>query len=444
MICGPRLPIRLLGAAGLVHDQSWKVEIMAQYSFSNRSRDRQPGNEFIGNVVLKIAEFDHDRNAASGVTPDGEVLTIRLADKREFADLYVNRSRFTTQDARERIAAKQTGNRPDTGALAQKMEPGEGAIQFQSVKRVGDELVARWMESVSTTAQDSYVRAQVRVQVPRSNEETAGRTERRRADIVLEDTASAATMDVLDEFASNRITGHDGKRLDGEIRSAVLVAVQAADDPSETPSTLVWSPWDKDAKRLKPGGEALFDKPLNAHNWETMVPLAAQVGVPFERIRFDESRVNATDRTENARALYDATRAGNIKVAVAQGFTVEAMPRLRDAIVQSEREAHESGGRVATMADRGFFGADVGLRSRPGQEGFGDQVSVKQILANEFLHPRSSESYAPRTVEALGARVVAAAEARGQRLTLEAPMQQRPAQEPAPQQRPTAQLAPSI
>jgi hypothetical protein len=407
---------------------------MAQYSFGNRSRDRRQGNEFLGNIVLKVEEFDHARNAASGTTPDGEVMTIRLADKREFADMFVNRTRFTTQDARERIAAKQTSNRPDMATLDQKIEPGEGAIQFQSVKRMGDELVARWMESVSTTADDSYVRAQVRVPIPRSNEETAGRTERRRADIVLEETATAATMDALDAFTANRVTGHDGKGLDGDIRSAVLVAVQAADDPSETPTNLVWTPWDKEVREFRSGGASLFERPLNGHNWETMVPLAAQVGVPFEEIAFDERRVSAADRTENARALYDATKAGNIKVAVAQGFAAEVMPRLTASIVQSERQSHESEGRVATMADRGFFAADIGLRSRPGQEGFSDQVSVKQILPNEFLQPRASESYAPRTVEALGARAVATAEARGHQLVQAQEVAPTPEPEVRPQQ----------
>jgi len=416
---------------------------MAQYNFGNRTRGERSGTEFLGNVTLKIESFDHDRNAATGVTRDGELLTIRLADRREFSEMFVNRTKFTTQDARDRIAAKQTGNRPDTQALAQKMEDGAGAIQFQSVKKTASgELVARWMESVSTTADDSYVRAQVRVPIPRSNEETAGNMDRRRADVILEDTATAATMDALDGFTSNRITGDDGKALAGEIRSAVLVAVQAADDPSETPTNLIWTPWDRDQKTFANGGEALFERPLNQHNWETMVPLAAQVGIPFDRLAFDSERINARDRAENAPALYEATKAGNIKVAVVQGFSAEIMPRLTGEIVDSEREAIESEGRRATMSDRGFFEADVGLRSRAGQDGYSDQTSVKQILANEFLAPKASESYAPRSLEAMGERAIANAEAKGLDLTVRPVSAPEAAPEPRPEAKPAVAMTP--
>ena len=419
----------------------------APYSFGNRRQERESRNEFLGNVTLTVEEFDHARNAVSGTTRDGEFLTIRLADKKEYADLFVSRTKFTTQDARERVASKQTGNRPNTGTLEQKMDPGEGSIQMQSVKRLGSgELVAKWMESVSTLANDSYLNAQVRVPIPRSNEETAGKTERRRADIVLTDTATVATMDALDEFTSNRVTGHDGKSLDGELHSIVLVAVQAADDSSQTPTNIVWTPWDGQEKSFKAGGDSLFERPLNNHNWETMVPLAAQVGIAFDKLRFDGERVNLASQA-NARDLYEATKAGQIKVVITQGFTADTMPRLVDNLVASEREANESDGRTATMSDRGFFAADVGLRSRAGREGYGDQVTVKQILANEFLHPKSSESYKPRTVEALGERAIAIAEGKGMTLTLkpsQPQVQPRPQSEPEARPRSSVQMAPSI
>lgn len=407
---------------------------MAEYSFAGRNRAQQQRNENVGNVVLKVDEFDHQKNAVTGHTRDGEVMTIRLANKDEFANMFVNRTKHTTQDARERIAAQQTSNRPNTGTLQQKMTEGEGAIQFQGVKKSGDELVARWMESVATTADDTYVNAQIRIQIPRSNEDTAGSTERRRADVILEDTATAATMDALDSFTTNRITGDDGKTLDGHVRSALVVAVQAADDPGETPTSFNWTSWDKEAKEFKSGGEAMFDAPLNNHNWETMVPLAAAVGKPFDELKFDSERVNAEIRTEHAPALYAATEAGNIKVAVAQGFTAEIMPQQTKQLVASEATALESDGRRATMSDRGFFNADVGLRTREGQEGYSAQTSVKTILANEFLPPKAADNYAPKSLEAMGQQVIAKAEAGGQTLTVKPNV----APEPAPQPEPKA------
>ena len=415
---------------------------MAQYSFGNRSRgQRNSNNDFIGNVVLKVESFDFQRNAATGITTDGEEMTIRLADAKEFADMFANRQRYTTEDARLRVGKQQTGNRPGMDTMAQKMEIGVGAIQFQSVKRIGnDELVARWMESVATTMDDTYVRAQVRIPVPKSNEETAGANDRRRADIVLPNTATAATMEVLDQFTQNRITGDDGRTLDGDIRSAVFVAVQSVDDPVETPSSLVWVGWDKENKRLETGGEALFDRPLNAHNWETMVPLAAQAGVPFSDLKFADS-VNAQDRGTNAPGLYDATMAGNIKVVVAQGFTAEIMPRLVGDLVKSEQAALDSEGRRATMSDRGFFEADIGLRYRDGSGDYSAQTSVKQVLANEFLPAAAANNYVRRELEAIGERAISAAESRGVVLTKPQEIAPAPAPEPSPRQANDARLA---
>lgn len=414
---------------------------MAEYSFAGRNRAQTQRNENIGNVVLKVEEFDHKANSVTGQTRDGETMTIRLADKNEFADMFVNRSKHTTQDARERVAAQQTSNRPNTSTLQQKMQEGEGAIQFQGVKRNGDELVARWMESVSTTADDTYVNAQVRVNVPRSNEDTAGKNDRRRADVILEDTATAATMEALDNFTQNQITGNDGKTLEGHVRSAVVVAVQAADDPGETPTSFNWTSWDKDAREFKSGGEALFDAPLNNHNWETMTALAASVGKPFDELKFDTDRVNAEQRTEHAPALYEATKAGNIKVAIAEGFTAEVMPQQTKQLVASEQAALDSDGRRATMSDRGFFNADVGLRSREGQEGYSAQSSVKTILPNEFLPPKAADNYAPKSLEAMGQKVIAAAESNGQSLTVKAEAAPQPA--PQAEQRQGVQMSAS-
>lgn len=418
---------------------------MAQYSFSNRSRSEKPENNKLGNITLQIEEFNHAENSATGVTADGELMTIRLANKDEYADMFVNRSRVTTADARERVAAKQTRSRPDMEALEQKMKGDElGAIQFQQVKRLDDgELIAKWMESLTTTPDDTYLNAQVQIKIPRSNAETAGREPRRRVDIVVEDTAAPATMELLDTLTSNKIAGDDGRQLEGDIRSTVIVAVQAADDPSETPTAGVWTPWDAEAKSFVQGGKALFDRPLNPHNWEAMVPLAAAVGVPFEDLKFD-NKVNATDRNENAPALYDATVGGHIKVAVAQGFTAEAMPRLRDKLVELEEDEHEADGRVAGMSDRGFFSADVSLRSRPGQEGYNAQSAVKQILPTEFLTPKKADSYAPRTLEAVGARIIAKAEANGSELTLSNSVSTEPSPKPEPSPAQKPQNAPSM
>ena len=85
---------------------------MAEYSFSNRKQNRK-SNEFIGNVTLRVTEFDHERNAASGTTADGEFLTVRLADKREFADNFANRTRYTIHDAGcARADRREAGRQP--------------------------------------------------------------------------------------------------------------------------------------------------------------------------------------------------------------------------------------------------------------------------------------------------------------------------------------------
>lgn len=402
------------------------------YSFANRSREQRSA-DIPGTMVLKVESLDHERNAVTGFTRDGEVVTIRLANKEEFANLFVNRTRNTTEEARLRVSGQQTSNRPTTRTLAEKMQTGEGAIQFQSLRKTPQgELVARWMESVSTTAEDTYVHAQVRIPIPRSNQETAGGTIRRRADIVLEPTATAATMDALDRFTTNRLVGDDGKALEADIRSAVLVAVQSADDPGETPTSLVWSRWDEADREFKAGGADLFKRPLNEFNWQAMVPLAAQVGVPFKDLSFDDRRVSQRDRAE-AETLYRATQAGEIKVAVAQGFQADIMPRLTGSLVQAEVKANESEGRQSSMSDRGFFEADIGFRLRQGQEGYSSVMSVKQILATEFLPPKASESYSNRTLEALGQRVVAAAEAGGQDLTMRPAPAPKAAPEPSPE-----------
>ncbi|MBE0599940.1 MAG: hypothetical protein IH568_01355 [Burkholderiaceae bacterium] len=401
-------------------NQSWKVDKMAQYSFGNRQRtgDNDKSSEYLGNIVLKVESYDHEANAVTGITADGEALTIRLSNAKEYADIYVNRRQHTTQDARERVARKQTGARADTGTFKMKLDEGEGTIQFQSVRKLDSgELIARWAESLTTNANESYVRAQVHIPIPTSNEETSGRSERRRVNIVLPDTASPATRDNLDIFTQNRFTGDDGKELAGQIRSAVMVAVQAADDPTETPTRLVWTSWDSEAKSFKAGTDALFEKPLSKMNWEVMVPLAASVGVKFPDLKFGND-VSGGDKGTNAPALYDATVAGNIKVVIAQGFNAEAMPRLTEELVTMEKEAHDSEGRKPMMSDRGFFAADVSLRSREGGDGFNAETSVKQILKNEVLQPAASQSYAPRGLYALGEQIMAAAEQKGFRLTV--------------------------
>lgn len=403
---------------------------MAGYTIGGTPSNDGPRSENIGNVTLKIESFDHATNSATGVTRDGEAMTIRLANKAEFADMFVNRNVHTTEDARNRLATKQTGNRPDTSALQVKMDEGEGSIQFQSVRKMPDgQLVARWMESVATTAEDSYVNAMVRIPIPRTNAETAGDMERRRADVVMVDSSTAATMASLNEFTLNRVPGDDGKQLDAASRGAVLVAIQSVDDPSDTSATLVWTGWDSDAKRPVDGGRALFDRPLNEFNFEHMVALAAQVGVPFDDLKFDNQRVNADSRTAVA-ALYDETQKGNFKVAIAPGFSAETMPRLTESVVKAEKNAAESEGRQAMMSNRGFFPADIGIRLREGSDGFPDQIAVKQILPNEILAPKASDAYSPRSIAALGAQVIATAEAKGLDLTV------KPAPEPAPQQEP--------
>ncbi len=416
---------------------------MAQYSFGNRQRsgDNDKSSEYLGNIVLAVESYDHEANAVTGVTADGETMTIRLSNAREYADIYVNRRQHTTQDARERIARKQTGARADTGTFKMKLDDGEGTIQFQSVRRLDNgELIARWAESLTTNAKESYVRAQVHIPIPTSNQETSGRNDRRRVNIVLPDTASPATRENLDIFTQNRVTGDDGKELAGQIRSAVMVAVQAADDPTETPTRLVWTSWNSEAKSFKAGTDALFEKPLSKMNWEIMVPLAASVGVKFNDLKFG-SDVPGGDRNANAPALYDATMAGNIKVVIAQGFNAEAMPRLTEELVKMEKEAHESEGRKPMMSDRGFFAADVSLRSREGAVGFHAETSVKQILKNEVLQPAASQGYAPRGLYSLGEQIMAAAEQKGLKLTVQPQPDPTVLKEPAMKQNPAARPA---
>jgi hypothetical protein len=424
-------------------NQSWKVDNMAQYSFGNRQRsgDNDKSSEYLGNIVLAVESYDHEANAVTGVTADGETMTIRLSSAKEYADIYVNRRQHTTQDARERIARKQTGARADTGTFRMKLDDGEGTIQFQSVRKLDNgELIARWAESLTTNAKESYVRAQVHIPIPTSNQETSGRNDRRRVNIVLPDTASPATRENLDIFTQNRVTGDDGKELAGQIRSAVMVAVQAADDPTETPTRLVWTSWDSQAKSFKAGTDALFEKPLSKMNWEIMVPLAASVGVKFNDLKFG-SDVSGGDRNANAPALYDATMAGNIKVVIAQGFNAEAMPRLTEELVKMEKEAHESEGRKPMMSDRGFFAADVSLRSREGAVGFHAETSVKQILKNEVLQPAASQGYAPRGLYSLGEQIMAAAEQKGLKLTVQPQPDPTVLKEPAMKQNPAARPA---
>lgn len=399
---------------------------MAGYTLGGSSAKDGPRNEQFGNITLKVESFDHEANAATGVTRDGELMTIRLANKAEFADIFVNRSNHTTEDARNRLAAKQTGNRPDTAALQAKMDEGEASIQFQSVRKLPNgDMIARWMESVATTAEDSYVNAMVRVPIPRTNAETAGADDRRRADVVMVDASTAATMDSLNAFSLNRVSGDDGKTLDAASRGAVMVAIQSVDDPSDTSAALIWTGWDKEAKMPIDGGRALFDRPLNEFNFEHMVALAAQVGIPFDDLKFDNQRVNAESRAGVA-ALYDETKKGNFKVAIAPGFSAETMPRLTENLVKAEKNAAESQGRQAMMSDRGFFPADVGIRLREGTEGYPDQIAVKQILPNEILAPKVSDNYSARSIAALGEQVIATAESKGLNLTVKS------APEPAP------------
>ena len=93
------------------------------------------------------------------------------------------------------------------------------------------------------------------------------------------------------------------------------------------------------------------------------------------------------------------------------------------------------------MSDRGFFAADVSLRSREGAEGFNAETSVKQILKNEILQPAASQSYAPRGLYALGEQIVAAAEQKGLKLTVQPQPEPTVSKEPTMEQRATARTA---
>jgi hypothetical protein len=133
--------------------------------------------------------------------------------------------------------------------------------------------------------------------------------------------------------------------------------------------------------------------------------------------------------------------AGNIKVVIAQGFNAEAMPRLTEELVKMEKEAHESEGRKPMMSDRGFFAADVSLRSREGAVGFHAETSVKQILKNEVLQPAASQGYAPRGLYSLGEQIMAAAEQKGLKLTVQPQPDPTVLKEPAMKQNPAARPA---
>lgn len=405
---------------------------MAQYSFAKenaqQSNNRSPHGD---RVTLLATEFDKENNAISGMTKDGEMLTVRLANKDEYADHFVNRTKFTTEDARLREAGARTNNRMDVAGIESKMPDGQGAIQFQGVRNVGTqeqpELISRWMESVSTKPEDTYTEAQVQIVVPKSNDETKGNTDRRRVDMVMDDTSTAASMDALNDFTRNRITGDDGKTLDGQIRSAVFVATQPTNEPNEMRANLVWTGFDKESKSFEAGGEKLFDRPLNDKNFETMVPLAAAVGVKFEDLKFDD-RVNQ----DKASQLFEATEAGNVKVAVAQGATSFAMPRATEKLIKSEQASEQSNGNVPSMSDRGFFKAQVGFRSASDPKGeYPDSTSVKTILQDEFLPAKNNDAYSPKWMRSMGHDIMAKAEQSGAELTVQQAPQPKPSNDNA-------------
>ena len=412
---------------------------MAEMNFGAQERERR--DDRLGFVTLQVTEFDQEKNSITGVDPNGEVMTVRLATQAEFADMYVNRNVHGTEEARMAHAKKSLARRPDAKKVETFFNAGDdgvlGAVQISDVRKVGNgDLVGRWPKSLSTEPSDTHLQAQVRINRPRSNAETQGGTNRRKVDMVLPDTATSPTMDVLNEMTQNRVTGADGRQLDGMINSAVMVGVEDVRNGS-TGGSFVLSPWDKDVKQFASGADAILDRPLNKFSWQTVVPLAAAVGKPFEELKFDE-RLPADIRNEAAADLYAETQAGNIKVAVAQGFKAEIMPEQVKDILRLEDLARESDGGKAQMTDRGFFSADVSFRSRESSDPqYADSVSVKDILETEYLVPQASDSYSPKKIHSMGADVVASAEASGSQLTMEAA----PTAAPEPENKPKSGVA---
>lgn len=371
------------------------------YQLPQNEKKSGPRNERLGNIAITVESFDRDTNTVHGFDPKtGEELSIRMATREEFADIYVNRDRFTTEESRRQQAINQTRRQPTVGGMANNVAGDTVVLQMQSVVRKPDgELVARWMNALNTQPEiDAYRPGYIDVHIPKSNEETKGAYERRFASVVFTDDTEAATMAALDHMTSNRIRGLEGNVLEGRIRSAVMVAVS---DGLNTDTALLRTAYDRETKDFVAGGAALLEQPATKFSWKAQTALAAMVDKPFRELRFNDD-VSKDEAAE----IYQAVQDGYVSVAITPAVQADLMPQITDKIVKLENSAAKDDGATARMSGRKFYEADISFRSMPAKDDFPATTNIKEIMTTGFLKPENDPNHVAIRLADLGAQSI--------------------------------------
>jgi hypothetical protein len=384
------------------------------YQF-NRGQEANEGPSIknLGDIAIKVEHLDRSENSVTGTDMQtGEERTIFMATRDEFADFYVNRNTHTNADARREQAARQLAKQPNVSSFQRNAVEIGDILQFQSVKELADgKTVARWANAVTTNAQkdDAYKRLQIQITIPKDNDSTAGKFERRPARAYDLEQTVPASREALESMTDSVMRRDDGTALEGRIRNSVLIAVS---DGVEVKSTSVDLPWDREKNGPATGVDAVFARKLDAYSVETMAALAGRVGYDFDRLELltgDARNAvrNPEKALQDAREIYNAAAKGQVGVTVTPGWTGELMPHIKQDVMKREERARDND-RIVSLSERGYFVADVAFMSvpekdRPGGGVYPAQTQFKQVLAAEFLKPASSDEFVRRRVSDIGA-----------------------------------------
>lgn len=400
---------------------------MATFSLPPRPGRDSSGSRAVQNVkniALRVEEFDVEKNAATGVNIEtGEVQTVYMVTKAEFAKLYVNPQQHTNDKARMDQAERSLKKQPHVKKMASDARSPETVIQFQSVKQLNNEggrLVARWANAVTTDSEREFAaRAQVKVNIVPARD---GREERRRITAYLIDQTVSASRDSVDAAYNGRLRADVGTDPFEETRIARPFLVSVVDDNKRVESATVYQMWDSEAADVRTGIDAVFDQKVGRFEVMAMSALAAKVGMPVEAVKFDVDEngkygIRAADVPEFEKvrqAVYEAAQQGQLAVTITPGVQALTMKHLKDTLMTAEQ-----GGRGMNLTDRGFWEADISLQAQPANQRDDGRVfpatwQIKEARPAEFLVARDDPQYVHRTVLDLAEMAVVTAEAKGE------------------------------
>lgn len=386
---------------------------MGKYTFSrDGGASDGPRIKNVGEIALEVTSIDQKTNAVTGFDlSTGEERTVNFATVGEYADFYADRRRFTTANDRTQEASKQLAKQPSGKSLTRGgVEEGD-VVQFQSVKELTDgKLIARWANSVTTNASagvDAYRRMEIQITIPKDNESTQQKYQRRPGRAYDMDATEPASLEALERMTDAQVRRHSGEALPAPMRNTVLIAVS---DGVETKSAGVDMPWGDNGPAT--GVDTLFAKKLDNFDFRQVSALAGRVGVPFEKLNFAEagSRNAPSDiaaAKEEAKEIHAAAARGELGVTITPGFVGDLMVHAKLNVIDREQRA-STNTRAVTLSDRGYFTADVALMANEATTNpetgktYAAQAAFKTVLPAEFLKPVKDDNFIRRRISDLG------------------------------------------